>query len=558
MANQAWRKKPRQFAPKSRLGCKTCKIRRVKCDLAQPSCLKCKSTGRTCDGYPERTHLDGKFHVAQSLDRQSLCTTTSTQPSSHWQPPVEDSYGLGLHNPRPFMVLPVAEAGLTDAMSFFDHVSIKHLNKYQPSDEPWHQTLMYFSQTVPSVRYAAIALSLLHRSYIHGGSTSGTSLKSFKESRLISSEAPLLHYNMAIQHLLGQDLSGRDSVERTAITLLVCYLFTCFDHLTGNDVQAMKHLRGGVELSRNLNKVMVTNSSSTDLRGLISQVTTQIRRLDMQAVMFALDWTPADIQEPSIWQLLPSDIAFQSLGQAADSMQMLVAQAIRLRNTDEQMYPTGKITSPDSHSSPKDILLDQLETWLGLFENTLQLQSHSSGTNSGSSTLITLLRLQQKIAWIFTSSYGPGREMEYDAFLPQFQQCVALARDVAMSHQGILGSSNPTFTPEIGVLPVLYIIGAKCRDAPLRREVLDILRQQSIREAVWNSVCIAKILERIIEIEEKGCEEGLMSCMDQIAVGQRIEALSWIYVANGDSAPRLDVTYTFCGKEGVHNEVLMV
>jgi hypothetical protein len=25
MANQAWRKKPRQFAPKSRLGCKTCK-----------------------------------------------------------------------------------------------------------------------------------------------------------------------------------------------------------------------------------------------------------------------------------------------------------------------------------------------------------------------------------------------------------------------------------------------------------------------------------------------------------------------------------------------------
>jgi hypothetical protein len=92
----------------------------------------------------------------------------------------------------------------------------------------------------------------------------------------------------------------------------------------------------------------------------------------------------------------------------------------------------------------------------------------------------------------------------------------------------------------------------------LRREVLDILRQQSIREAVWNSVYTAKILERIIEIEEKGCEDGLMPCMDQIAVGQRIEALSWIYVANGDSAPRLDVTYTFCGKEGVHNEVLMV
>ncbi|KAM0231330.1 hypothetical protein ACHAP5_011125 [Fusarium lateritium] len=371
-------------------------------------------------------------------------------------------------------------------------------------------------------------------------------------------DAPLLYYNMAIQHLLSQDLSGRDSTEGTAITLLVCYLFTCFDHLASNDIQALEHLRGGVELSRNLDKVMVTKSSSADLRVLIDQVTTQIRRLDMQVVMFALDWAPAEIQEPSIWQLLPSDIAFETLGQAGDAMQMLVAQAIRLRNTDEQMYPTGKITSPGSHSSPKDILLDQLETWLGLFENMLQLQNNSSRTNSGSVMLITLLRLQHKIAWVFTSSYGSGREMEYDAYLPQFQQCVALASDVADSHQDSFGSSNSTFTPEIGVLPVLYIIGAKCRHALVRREVLDILRRQSIREAVWNSTSTASILERIIEIEESGFGEGEMPRMDQIIASRRIEALSWIYVASRDSLPRLDVTYTFCGKEGVHNEVLMV
>ncbi|KAM0208979.1 hypothetical protein ACHAQI_006675 [Fusarium lateritium] len=362
---------------------------------------------------------------------------------------------------------------------------------------------------------------------------------------------------MAIQHLLSQDLSGRDSIEKTAITLLVCYLFTCFDHLAGNDLQAMKHLRGGVELSRNLDKVMVTKSSSADLRVLIDQVTTQIRRLDMQAVMFALEWAPADIQEPSIWQLLPSDISFETLCQACDSMQMLVAQAIRLRNTDEQMYPTGKITSPDSHASPKDILLDQLETWLGLFENMLQLRNNSSATNSGSDMLITLLRLQHKVAWIFTSSYGPGREMEYDSYLPQFQQCVALASDVAASHQDNLGSTSPTFTPEIGVLPVLYIIGAKCRHALVRREVLDILRRQSIREAVWNSTSTASILERVIEIEESGFREGAMPSIDQIIASQRIEALSWVYVASGDSPPTLDVTYTFCGKEGVHNEVLV-
>lgn len=32
-------------------GCLTCRIRKVKCDEAKPSCTKCISTGRTCDGY---------------------------------------------------------------------------------------------------------------------------------------------------------------------------------------------------------------------------------------------------------------------------------------------------------------------------------------------------------------------------------------------------------------------------------------------------------------------------------------------------------------------------
>ncbi|KAF5672329.1 sugar transporter [Fusarium heterosporum] len=367
---------------------------------------------------------------------------------------------------------------------------------------------------------------------------------------------------MAIRHILNQDLSGHDGIEKTAITLLVCYLFTCFDHLAGNDVQAMKHLHGGVELSRNLDKLKLDNAGHigpSDLGDLVVQVTSQIRRLDMQAVMFALDWTPSDIQESTMNQLKPSYIAFRSLAEAADSIYLLVAQAIRLRNTDEQMYPIGKSISPPLHSSPKDMLLDQLETWMGLFENMLRLQHSSCEVDAESNALITLLRLQHKTAWIFTSSYGPGREMEYDAFLPHFQQCVSMASKVVATYEHSSGSSTPTFTPEIGILPVLYIIGAKCRHFLIRREVLDILRRQNTREAAWNSACAARILERIIEIEEGGCGGDIVPpIMDEIAAWQRIEALSWLYVVTGSSTPRLDVTYTFCGVEEIHTEELML
>ncbi|KAG5799035.1 hypothetical protein H9Q69_001975 [Fusarium xylarioides] len=32
-------------------GCITCRIRRVKCDLAKPSCQRCLTSKRQCDGY---------------------------------------------------------------------------------------------------------------------------------------------------------------------------------------------------------------------------------------------------------------------------------------------------------------------------------------------------------------------------------------------------------------------------------------------------------------------------------------------------------------------------
>ncbi|KAJ3580377.1 hypothetical protein NPX13_g193 [Xylaria arbuscula] len=177
-------------------------------------------------------------------------------------------------------------------MGFFEYISIKHLNEYYPCDS-WRNTLMYFSQTVPAVRYAAMALALVQRNHV--------SSHRIHQPRQPDTAA-LYCYNRAIQLLLTQDLG--DSPEGTAITLLVCYLFTCFDHMAGNHPQAMRHLRGGVELSRNVDQALLSISSNTysdaqpsGPQAFIRQVASRIRRLDLQAVLFLIDWTPADIQE---------------------------------------------------------------------------------------------------------------------------------------------------------------------------------------------------------------------------------------------------------------------
>lgn len=449
------------------------------------------------------------------------------------------------------MVLPVTGADQTEALRFFEYISLKHLNEYRPC-KIWRQTLMFFSQTVPSVRYAALAVALIHRkNYLDRDSSEHVhppqSLKDW-----LPDKAPLLYYNRAIQLLVNQE--GGDSTERTAITLLVCYLFTCFEHLAGNDVQAMKHVRGGVELSHNV--TTYDDARPSGVRTLICQVTGQIRRLDMQAATFLLNWTPAGIQDALMSQLPSSDSAFQSLDQAADHLQTLLAWVMRLRNAEQQMSPM--VETPPSPWSVKDIPGGrQLEVWSNLFENLLQ-QDSSCETDLETNSLISLLRLQHTIIWILLSTYGSGREMDYDNFLPQFQQCVALAGDIAAAHERYSGSLKPTFTPEVGIVPVLYILGVKCRHPVVRRKVLSILRRRQIREAVWDSISAARVVERVIEIEEDGSGEGgAAQSMEQIAAWQRVETMSWVHVG-GQSAARMDIEYTFCAREEIHVESLLI
>lgn len=452
------------------------------------------------------------------------------------------------------MVLPMAGSAQAQAMSFFESISIRHLNEYRPC-ESWRKTLFFLSQTVPSVRHAAIALALIHRNQLHHYSCDRANQPQTSRDWL-PNEIPLIHYNRAIQLLLKNG-SG-DSTEKTAVTLLVCYLFTCYDHLAGNYVQAIKHLRAGVALARSIDKAELDNNwiyhdpEPSGFRTLISQVTRQIRRLDMQAVTFLVDWRPVDIQETFIPQLLPSDSASRSLDQAADHLQILVAQAMRLRwNAEQQLPPMGEM--PPSFSSLENLVLGQLQKWLSFFDNVLQQGS----TDSETYPLVSLLRLQHNVACILLGSCGPGREMDYDQFLPQFRQCLALASDFAAAHERYSGPFNPTFTPEIGIVPILYIIGVKCRHLMVRREVLNILRRQPMREAVWDSISAARLVEWVIDIENVGSGE-IRHSMEQIPSWQRIEALSWVHVGSGQSAARLDITYTFCMREGIHTESLMI
>ncbi|TQS32088.1 hypothetical protein Golomagni_07605, partial [Golovinomyces magnicellulatus] len=77
------KKRSRVSKPKVRTGCITCKIRRVKCDEVAPSCNRCTSTGRKCDGYgprpkplPINKDQLGLVPASQHMKHKLLATST--------------------------------------------------------------------------------------------------------------------------------------------------------------------------------------------------------------------------------------------------------------------------------------------------------------------------------------------------------------------------------------------------------------------------------------------------------------------------------------------------
>ncbi|KAJ3494406.1 hypothetical protein NLG97_g4097 [Lecanicillium saksenae] len=80
---------PRQkrWATKTRTGCITCRIRRVKCDEAKPMCKRCMNSGRMCDGYKAVPKKTSKQNAANSTyEAAELQTSLIDSTHAAYQP----------------------------------------------------------------------------------------------------------------------------------------------------------------------------------------------------------------------------------------------------------------------------------------------------------------------------------------------------------------------------------------------------------------------------------------------------------------------------------------
>lgn len=71
-------------------------------------------------------------------------------------------------------------------------------------------------------------------------------------------------------------------------------------------------------------------------------------------------------------------------------------------------------------------------------------------------------------------------------------------------HQRQRQHQQPRFYLEIGILPALFFLCAKCRDPAVRRRAIDIMKRSHIQEGIWNSAMAVKVAQRVMALEERG------------------------------------------------------
>ena len=164
---------------------------------------------------------------------------------------------------------------------------------------------------------------------------------------------------------------------------------------------------------------------------------------------------------------------------------------------DPKEIPVSLLPEYRAHAS-------QTKQWFAAFEPLFKKLQISKGRDLVGGVL---LQVQAKMSVVTLGSAFFTLETGYDWFLPEFRDIVALTASISST---LLVPPNKRLSYHFdgGFIPPLFLVATKCRDRALRRDAIALLFSAPIREGVFDSICVGKMAEWIVAVEEDGIEKG--------------------------------------------------
>ncbi|KUJ17310.1 uncharacterized protein LY89DRAFT_584492 [Mollisia scopiformis] len=446
--------KARSRSGKVRSACRTCKVRRIKCDEGKPSCSKCIKSGRPCDGY--------------GVQVTSLVQARESSLSS----PDIHSYRSEKEN-RGF--------------DYFRYKALSELIGFDTKSDFWSHVVLRFSEASPAVFRAVLSLSALHETtYCQGSETTMESMTFLRQ------------YNKAIRQLCS-----RQTIQPVQFTLTCCILFICLENLRGNYDAALLHLEKGLEVLKHWHTQDVT-SSEQEAREFITRA---FQRLDMQATTFLDSRQPrfniSSLDQAST-RITNKPLSFVDLHQARATLEALVSKLFYIITT--KSHPQLHSWSAENTYLPaRKSLLNGLRVEFLKWKTVFDTFSHQEGQNwqEDELRLSVLLALHHHTTALMLDIryntdvdgkyYGPPKDEEWTKI-----------NDICQSMISSLSTSKSSFSADMGLIAPLYFTAMQADNPRISQRAIDLLYQIKWKEGFWNAGTAARVAEKALRDQITG------------------------------------------------------
>ncbi|KAH9906979.1 hypothetical protein F4778DRAFT_778407 [Xylariomycetidae sp. FL2044] len=542
--NKSNNKKPRSSKRcRVKSGCRTCKIRRVKCDEARPECRRCLLSGRVCEGYGI-WGAGGNSYGATSTRYVSASKSRSQLP---W-------YGISL-----------APGTVTaDEQSCFEWFLRKTSLKLPGAflSPFWDSLLLQAALAEPAVLHAVLALSSAHR---RDSLVYRTGLEPHPLAPDAVEQFSLRQYGRAISHLQphfvassssspssssgggssNSNSNSNSNIDRRSlqVALLVSIVFTCLEFLLGRYTIGKRHLESGLRLLGGLQAgadlpthdgdVHTTTTTTTTTttanafslmprhpnRQVEEWIVDAFAKLHLQGVLFNGHSAPRFYLVLRTLQDERIPIIFQTGLEAREHLDRLLSTASYIA---ERSFQEQTAAAPDDNAPHAPDLVERqraLESDLAAWSRAYRASRvHvSGGSTRRHHFAYSSLRVYEALAHLMARTCLWSRdETRYDAYLPQFVDLIAQCIEVAEAARTVPMTDTAATLEDLdisrsimdrGWLPPIYWTALKCRNRALRRRALAMLPYHPHREGIWESELTAAIAGKVVEVEEGGGNE---------------------------------------------------
>lgn len=521
------------------------RVRRVKCDEGKPSCLRCSSSGRQCDGYADPFQARNTF----VLPSRPFARTSGNNSNSDLVPGPESDLQISA-----YATLGLPSDGLDRRyLDHFRHNSIQDFSNFIDANL-WSNYILRVSVFTPAVKHAVLALSAQHQVFLKYGHSSAQNFLTTDDPISFYSRD---QYSRAIRSLYSRLDRSTGDTTTTEEALVTCLLFIIYETIQGNYNAALVHLEGGLSMFSTFGtkKNGLPIAGSIDQATSVSSLAKLFTRLDIHASSyvgvrnigsFSTPFIELDPQA-SLPVVLSNEVeTFQSARDARDTLNEHIAYIIRFLRSPassladipdlkaekvmELRYnPRLHVANADtsifgSVFREKELHLASLNKWMLRFQAFLERSSlptlrHGVACEDGEAQECVALWLSYLVHFITLSNCFEPDECSYDGYLSQFKKMVEhadtyLQLNMENSDGGL---SRRRFSFEMRVIYPLYVTALKCRNHAVRRHAISLLHMSG-QEGVWNGKLLATITEYVADHEE---EQGYVDIITEGSTSSR-------------------------------------